>query len=837
MLGELPLLPLANGEVVQWQERRKRGGGPQLPKKPRQVQRLAPSFLALQKVLDAQKAQLTESPIGAEPEHVLVFETVGHPEKFFAVVRSHPGLEWLLDTESRFPEDADFKKKGRNQDPEAARAEKELSSCVYMVMFNQAALEQLLSMWKIFTEGKMPKGMGAWSEVFRTLRSIRRWGPDDRLRDAGLIEDALQPIDLNRRISIEIELWPRSGSVKDETRVRAAVEAAGGEVLDALSLPDIRYHALLIELPHRQIQALLDRRDVHLLLLDEIYLIRPRPQIVVGMSDEAPVEISANEFAAQAGLPVIALLDGLPMENHPLLRGRLIVDDPDDWSSTYPVKDRAHGTAMASLILRGDRANNGTPSRRAIYARPILQAHEGEEQGPRRHLWLDVIHRAIRRMLADDEPNGPVARTVKIVNLSVGDRGRPFLHEPSPLARLLDWLSWKYQVLFIVSAGNHDAPLPHGCSDDAECIRHVYENSRHRRLLSPAEAINCITVGALASDAGTDPLPPRAQLIPSRPDLPAPYSAIGRGFRRSVKPDVFFAGGRALFRQQPPIAGANWRSVNATQVGHWVASPAPAGQRQMVRRSGSSCAAALTSRAADEIVDSVERTVALAAPDAELHTVPIALLVKALIVHSSSWEPECYGTVSQALNDVLHPTLARDQLAGILGYGAFKPERALGCEPTRATLVGGGIIGPRERVRHVVPIPEAMHLQRGSRRVTMTLAWFSPINPADRRYRVASLALALPKDSPLLIESSQVHRSATLRGTVQHLVLDGDGGLMSIANNEQYEFFVTCSADAGELSETIPYALAVSIEMAPETALPIYSQVQERIATRVAIRA
>jgi hypothetical protein len=257
----------------------------------------------------------------------------------------------------------------------------------------------------------------------------------------------------------------------------------------------------------------------------------------------------------------------------------------------------------------------------------------------------------------------------------------------------------------------------------------------------------------------------------------------------------------------------------------------------MVRRSGSSCAAALTSRAADEIVDSVERTVALAAPDAELHTVPIALLVKALIVHSSSWEPECYGTVSQALNDVLHPTLARDQLAGILGYGAFKPERALGCEPTRATLVGGGIIGPRERVRHVVPIPEAMHLQRGSRRVTMTLAWFSPINPADRRYRVASLALALPKDSPLLIESSQVHRSATLRGTVQHLVLDGDGGLMSIANNEQYEFFVTCSADAGELSETIPYALAVSIEMAPETALPIYSQVQERIATRVAIRA
>lgn len=51
--------------------------------------------------------------------------------------------------------------------------------------------------------------------------------------------------------------------------------------------------------------------------------------------------------------PVVALFDGLPQENHPMLSNLLIVDDPDDYGSTYPVDSRQHGTSMASIILRG----------------------------------------------------------------------------------------------------------------------------------------------------------------------------------------------------------------------------------------------------------------------------------------------------------------------------------------------------------------------------------------------------------------------------------------------------------------------------------------------------
>ena len=48
-----------------------------------------------------------------------------------------------------------------------------------------------------------------------------------------------------------------------------------------------------------------------------------------------------------------------------------------------------------------------------------------------------------------------MAPAVRVINLSLGNRFQPFDRELSPLARLLDWLAWKYKVLFVVSAGNH----------------------------------------------------------------------------------------------------------------------------------------------------------------------------------------------------------------------------------------------------------------------------------------------------------------------------------------------------------------------------------------------
>ena len=40
---------------------------------------------------------------------------------------------------------------------------------------------------------------------------------------------------------------------------------------------------------------------------------------------------------------MVAVFDGMPMQNHRLLRGRVIVDDPDDYATGYESKYRIHG--------------------------------------------------------------------------------------------------------------------------------------------------------------------------------------------------------------------------------------------------------------------------------------------------------------------------------------------------------------------------------------------------------------------------------------------------------------------------------------------------------------
>ena len=104
-----------------------------------------------------------------------------------------------------------------------------------------------------------------------------------------------------------------------------------------------------------------------------------------------------------------------------------------------------------------------------------------------------------------------MASNVRIINLSIGIRYREFYNIISPLARLLDWLSYKYRVLFIVSAGNHPEAIDTGLdfndfkklSDedkDAIIIKFIDQDIRNRRLLSPAESMNALTVGATFTD-------------------------------------------------------------------------------------------------------------------------------------------------------------------------------------------------------------------------------------------------------------------------------------------------------------------------------------------------
>ncbi len=319
----------------------------------------------------SKRAALQSDPSGVAPEQVLVIEVHGSVREFYETVARTHGLEWLAEEElSELDPDEDFHYRDDPSKPMTAR--------LYLVMGNQEALSQLLSLYWRWSEGQLRGNeYDAWRELFRCIREIRRWDVQDRLRETGVLEDWEERKRAGEdSVLVEIELWFRSDIRRGEAerRIRELVQRLGGRVTHVCAIPDIAYHALCARLPIQAANSILTGHDVELVKSDDIFLFHPTPQTIVpGLEEEPEVDARPMYGAAELGAPVVALLDGLPMENHQYLAGRLVVDDPDSWSEEYPAAARKHGTAMASLILHGDLSASEMPLSRKLYVRPILQ--------------------------------------------------------------------------------------------------------------------------------------------------------------------------------------------------------------------------------------------------------------------------------------------------------------------------------------------------------------------------------------------------------------------------------------------------------------------------------
>jgi hypothetical protein len=850
---ERPLLIAPVGAREPLWRRPQRGIGAQGPKKARQTQRLAPAFAALASALAQRRASLQGDPSGAVLEQVLVLETNGPVAELYDTLATTPGLEWLADEDLRdVAPDNDFFVVGKPA--------KLITAQLYLVLFNQEAIEQLLSLWRMWSSKpsrvQLPTTFSGWSKVFGQLRDIRPWGVRDRLSETLILDFWRDRVRAGyETVSVEIELWFRASARRSEaeSRVRAYVEKVQGRVTGTCVLEPIAYHAIIAKLPIHAVESMLDDPEVALLQCEDVRLVRPTGQgAPPGSDEEATSDAEADVDtlrAADPGLrpPVVALLDGLPLENHRRLAGRLVVDDPDGWAETYTAERRVHGTGMASLILHADIGGKSPASGRRLYVRPILRPDEfggNQELAPDGVAWVDLIHRAVHRIVEGDGGEPAAAPTVKVINLSIGDSYQPFLRTMSPLSRLLDWLAWRYQVLFVVCAGNHPGPIViQGTPTPRAALAAVAAEHRHRRLLSPAEAINVLTVGASSEDdAGPwAPRGPGETDFPLPPGVPSLISAWGRGYRRTVKPDVLAPGGRTVF--VPRLASAPGESsfdlaANRARFapGHTVATPGPsAGDLTATRfSSGTSNSAALTSRLAGSLADTLEDLAN--EPNADrLRAVPTALWIRTLVAHSASWRPDAVNAVVEAVRSTGRPELTTDDLAGILGFGRIEADRALGCTPTRATLLAGGALRADERMMHRIPLPSSLNAHTGWRRLTITLSWFSPIHAAHRKYRRAQLWFDPPTD-PLVVKRFGVDWLAAKRGTLQHEVLEGQRAAVNIQRDATLDIPVSCVEDAGTFSEPIPYALAVTIEVASGVNVRVYDEIRSRIYTRVAVR-
>ncbi len=541
---------------------------------------------------------------------------------------------------------------------------------LFLCMSNQDGIEQLLRLWRKYkNNGVFERGTTPWRDVFDCLHNIRYWNENDRLEESNILQNLRNDAKIQtENISFELEFWYKENEEKRkiaERNIREIVQERGGNVGEVkfYQKHDVKIHLAKVNLPPNEVQLALNGQFNKLFKNDNIKFFRPSGQNSLNINSQGGFS-SARDFnrvEKNNKPPIIAMLDGLPLQNHEALSEKLTIDDPDDFQSSYPSTSRLHGTSMASLICNGDLEIEEKPLERKIYVRPILKNHPimNVEEIPSDLFFEDIIERSVRRMFEETGDIPPMASNVKIINLSVGHKSRWFYKNMTSGGRLLDYLSWKYKVLFLVSAGNFldNIQIENNNSTNEDLtksiIKKIMGDHRLRKIIMPADSINSITVGATHTDNVSEfNIGNRIDILPSGKGTLSPISSIGYGFKNSIKPDVLLPGGRQLYN--------NVRDSSPSQKEYEInKSNKPPGQKVAIPSNkysytrGTSNANALASRSAGLIFEMLEKN------KFNIPNGNYAVVLKTLLVHSAKW-----GEAKESF-----PKASKKDLPRYLGFG------------------------------------------------------------------------------------------------------------------------------------------------------------------------
>ena len=68
---------------------------------------------------------------------------------------------------------------------------------------------------------------------------------------------------------------------------------------------------------------------MQLVHIDDVMFFRPTCQSAFNVYDDSVIEdTDSAAILEETSLPIVGVFDGMPIQNHPLLRNRIILDDP-----------------------------------------------------------------------------------------------------------------------------------------------------------------------------------------------------------------------------------------------------------------------------------------------------------------------------------------------------------------------------------------------------------------------------------------------------------------------------------------------------------------------------
>jgi len=395
--------------------------------------------------------------------------------------------------------------------------------------------------------------------------------------------------------------------------------------------------------------------------------------------------------------PVIGVIDSGISAQTPLKS--ILIDDPAfDLTHTHPLTDEEdHGTAVALLAAVGER---------------FYQQQE-RERLTQLNFQTDARLLSIK-IIADKASGLPYQKVLELIEqahktykvrlftLTICQQTHMQDHAlVSPHAYLLDKLAAKLDILICISAGNRNNFL----TPKAQIYPDLFQEDASN-LKSPAEAMNHLTIGAIAQNF--EPLS-GLEFTPDK-SFPAPYTGKSQWYhapgmfrtrdimyKHLFKPDLVHAGGdydQAMSHGAPP--GLEVLSKDPTQ--------------SYYRHAGTSFATPLVANQAAQLMALY--------PDLRMQT------IKALLINSAE---NPWG--SKNMPEALHNVASR--INYLIGHGQPDLARCLYSYPERAIMIVEDKIKVHKNMMGIsLALPEGLAELTNQRvlRVTATLCYaFQPV--------------------------------------------------------------------------------------------------------------
>lgn len=674
-----------------------------------------------------------------------------------------------------------------------------------------------------------------YGQILEAIAGVEAWSAEDRM------SWALSNIGFpdGPTFKLDVELWPVY-MANHPTRIQLIIAFEAWLVaerikrLDKLNLDSLLMYR--VEVTPEQAQLLLNHRDVR--LVDLI----PATGISVQQLNRDINELPRNIPSPAPDAARVCILDSGINGNHPLLRSAMaesasFVDEEGE------ADQAGHGTAVAGVALYGDveACNN------ANFWRPEFWLFNGKVMKKCPHTGNAVYDELSLEASLTRAVEHFVELGCRIFNLSLGNSNAPYDgSHVRGLAYILDVLSRRHNILFVVSTGNFNGsenpPVPINSWREEYPEYLIAEQSA---IIDPAPAMTVLTVGSISRHNATydsQRYPEIHQIAPASENQPSPFTRHGPSVKGALKPELVAPGGNLASPMRQ--ANAQWaphmRGLGVLTLNHQVV-----GSTVFKEMSGTSLAAPYITHLAGRLLNE--------------YPAASANMLRAMLINQAYLPSEVASLFSDEFRKAYKEdkaTYNRDVARDVAGYGVVSEADLFRSSDSAVVLMSEETIENDGCQFFELPLPdEYLRSSRGTRELSITLA-YSPVVRTTRieylatqiNYRLVigtsldevqkHFSQQLKAETDVLKEAKHSNRdiSAQLRnhGTVQ----SSRWTFKQLRPGEKW-FVVVVRQDRDwnpSAAEKESYSLVVTVADRDNEHADLYVQIQERIEQQAEVR-